>query len=144
MNAFTIRVYGVLFNDRNEVLISDERESGFEFSKFPGGGLEYGEAPHEALKREFEEECGVEIDILRHIHTTDIFVKSIFNDNQVIGLYYLVRPKGPLQGRFSKKRFDFKEGRDPDQVFRWISKDQLEEQHLTFEMDRAAWRAFMS
>jgi len=31
-----------------------------QFSKFPGGGLEYGEGLIEGLKREFVEECNVE------------------------------------------------------------------------------------
>ncbi len=144
MDTFTIRVYGFLINDNQEVLVSDERESGLEFSKFPGGGLEYGEGLLEGLKREFDEECGVAIEILHHVYTTDFFVRSVFNGNQVIGVYYLVRHNGMLHGRFSEKRFDFEEGRDPDQVFRWVPLDRLNEQDLTFEMDRAAWRIFMS
>jgi len=43
MPRFNVRVYGLLINDRNEILISDEQEYGMQFSKFPGGGLEYGE-----------------------------------------------------------------------------------------------------
>lgn len=144
MDTFTLRVYGFLINNNKEVLVSDERELGLEFSKFPGGGLEYGEGLLEGLKREFSEECGVSIEILYHIHTTDFFVKSAFNDSQVVGVYYLVRNKGPLQGRFSGKRFDFEDGKDLDQVFRWVPVDQLQAQDLTFEMDRAAWRAFLS
>lgn len=144
MDRFTIRVYGFLLNENQEVLISDERELGLEFSKFPGGGLEYGEGVLEGLKREFSEECGVDIEILRHVYTTDFFVKSAFNDDQVIGIYYLVRHKGTLHGRFSDRHFDFEQGRNLDQVFRWVSVERLREQDLTFEMDRAAWRVFMS
>src|SRR5690606_18891807 len=92
----------------------------------------------------FNEECGVEIEIRQHIHTTDFFVKSAFNNNQVIGIYYLVRPHGTLHGRFSSRRFDFVDGREVDQVFRWVSIDRLSEQDLTFEMDRVAWSVFMS
>jgi|SRR5690606_27996083 len=144
MDVFTIRVYGILTNDKQEVLISDEREAGLEFSKFPGGGLEYGEGTLEGLKREFNEECGVEIDVLHHIHTTDFFVKSAFNDKQVIGIYYLVKTDETLRGRFSGQRFDFIKNREIDQVFRWVPIGQLCESELTFEMDRAAWRQFMS
>ena len=34
MSYFNVRVYGLLINPNNEVLISDEEEYGFRFSKF--------------------------------------------------------------------------------------------------------------
>ena len=43
MPLFNVRVYGLLINNQNEVLVSDEQEYGMRFTKFPGGGLEYGE-----------------------------------------------------------------------------------------------------
>ncbi|WP_257668206.1 NUDIX domain-containing protein [Parapedobacter tibetensis] len=144
MNKFNIRVYGFLINERSQVLISDEREQGMEFTKFPGGGLEYGEGLLEGLGREFKEECGMEIEILRHIHTTDVFFKSAFNDSQVIGIYYLVRGGELRNCRLSAKPFDFEDNKALDQVFRWVAMDKLDEKDLTFEMDRRAWRAFMS
>ena len=141
---FNIRVYGILVNDEQKVLISDEREYGMEFSKFPGGGLEYGEGLSAGLSREFKEECDVDIAILRHIHTTDVFIKSAFNDSQVIAVYYLVTNKAPLTCRFSDNAFDFEADKTIDQVFRWVPIDKLSESDLTFEMDRIAWRAFLS
>jgi len=144
MKLFTVRVYGILMNDNQEVLISDERQAGLEFSKFPGGGLEYGEGTIEGLKREFDEECGIHIEVLQHVYTTDFFVKSAFDDKQVIGIYYLVTTGEILSGRFGKQRFDFDKNKEVDQVFRWVPADQLREQELTFAMDRAAWRTWMS
>ena len=52
MNLFNIRVYGILINDKKQVLVSDEFIRGSYYTKFPGGGLEYGEGLIEALKRE--------------------------------------------------------------------------------------------
>lgn len=144
MGNFNIRIYGILINDIQEVLISDEREYGMAFTKFPGGGLEYGEGLLAGLVREFEEECEADIEIIRHIHTTDVFFQSAFNDSQVIGVYYLVKSKDPLSCRFSKIAFDFEYGKEPDQVFRWVPMEELNENDLTFEMDRVAWRVFMS
>ena len=83
-------------------------------------------------------------EILRHIHTTDTFFKSSFNDSQVLGVYYLVKNTNLLNCRFSERTFDFEQGKEPDQVFRWVSVDKLNENDLTFEMDRAAWRVYMS
>ena len=51
MYPFNVRVYGLLINDRNEILISDEQEYGMQFAKFPGGGLEHGAAAGRAIAR---------------------------------------------------------------------------------------------
>ena len=87
MSYFNVRVYGLIINHNNEVLVSDEEEYGIRFSKFPGGGLEFGEGLLDGLKREFIEECNAEIEIISHFYTTDFFEKSSFNDSQVISVY---------------------------------------------------------
>ena len=66
MALFNVRVYGLLINERNEILLSDEQEHGFRFVKFPGGGLECGEGLIDGLKREFMEECFAEIEVTGH------------------------------------------------------------------------------
>ncbi len=141
---FNVRVYGILVNAKNEVLISDEREYGIEFSKFPGGGLEYGEGLIDGLIREFREECDIDIEVIRHVHTTDVFCKSAFNDSQVIAVYYLVTSKQPPKGRFVSAPFDFEDDTVPNQVFRWVRADLLTERDLSFEIDRTAWHVFLS
>jgi ADP-ribose pyrophosphatase YjhB (NUDIX family) len=95
MYPFNVRVYGLLINADNEILISDEQEYGMRFTKFPGGGLEHGEGLIDGLKREFIEECGAEVEVTDHFYTTDFYVKSAFNDSQVISVYYLVKNTGP-------------------------------------------------
>ncbi len=96
MYPFNVRVYGLLMNADNEILISDEREYGMSFTKFPGGGLEFGEGLIDGLKREFVEECNVEVEVTSHFYTTDFFVKSAFNDSQIISVYYMVKNITPL------------------------------------------------
>ena len=60
MNKFNLRVYGILINKNNEVLLSSELRFEKPMIKFPGGGLEFGEGLVDCLKREFQEECGIE------------------------------------------------------------------------------------
>jgi len=134
MSYFNVRVYGLLINEAKEVLLSDEYEYGFQFTKFPGGGVELGEGLITALKREFIEECNAEIEVINHFYTTDFYEKSSFNESQVLSIYYLVKAVKPLELPFKTEVFDF----DPDsnQSFRWAKIDLLEVGDVTFKTDQ--------
>ncbi|RZK42129.1 MAG: NUDIX domain-containing protein [Pedobacter sp.] len=134
MSYFNVRVYGLLINENNEVLLSDEREYGTEFTKFPGGGVELGEGLIDALKREFVEECEAEIDIVSHFYTTDFYEKSSFNESQVISIYYKVQAKNPLCLTYKMKACDF--DHNENQCFRWVSLADIKEEDVTFRTDK--------
>lgn len=136
MYKFNIRVYGLLINERNQILLSDEEEYGFRFSKFPGGGLEYGEGLIDALKREFIEECSAEIEVSEHFYTTDFFIQSVFNDSQVISVYYIVNPVSSLDLNFRESPFDFDQEGDLLQAFRWKNLHELTVADVTFPTDQ--------
>jgi len=138
MTYFNLRAYGLLINESNEVLLSDEREYGMDFIKFPGGGVELGEGLIEALKREFVEECNVEIEVLSHFYTTDFYEKSSFNESQVISVYYIVKAISPLELNFKVDVFDFDE--QSTQSFRWTKISNLKEEDVTFKTDKAVVR----
>ena len=135
MYPFNVRVYGLLINDQNQILMSDEQEQGMRFVKFPGGGLEYGEGMIEGLKREFVEECHVEIEIIRHFYTTDFFVKSAFNDSQIISIYYLVKNIDPINLNIKTVVFDFDGEGDTLQAFRWVNLTDLHLEDFIFPTD---------
>ncbi|WP_158992635.1 NUDIX domain-containing protein [Mucilaginibacter sp. L196] len=136
MYQFNVRVYGLLINEHQEVLVSDEQEYGMQFTKFPGGGLEYGEGLTDGLKREFVEECNAEVEVISHFYTTDFFVKSAFNDSQIISVYYLVRNINALDLNFKIKVFDFDGEGDVLQAFRWVKLSELREDDFTFPIDK--------
>ena len=133
---FNVRVYGLLINEASEVLISDEQEYGFRFTKFPGGGLEYGEGLIEGLKCEFVEECKTEVEVMSHFYTTDFFVKSAFNDSQIISVYYMVKAVSDLRFITKTLVFDFDGEGDTLQSFRWVSLSELKEDEFTFPADQ--------
>ena len=142
-NLFNIRVYGILVNEANQVLLSDERKDGFEFTKFPGGGLEYGEGLRDGLVREFQEECQLAIEVVRHVHTTEEFVRSAFNGSQVIAVHYIVSAQGEPRGHFADRPFGFANDQDDAQAFRWVSLSGFRVDELTFGIDRVAWQRFI-
>ena len=78
ITSITIRVYGILMDDRKRILVSDEYIRGNYFTKFTGGGLELGEGTKDCLKREFKEETNLDVTIGEHIYTTDFFQISAF------------------------------------------------------------------
>ena len=91
MPPFNVRVYGLWINEHQEILLSDERMGNFEFTKFPGGGLEFGEGLRECLVREFLEETKQRVEVMEHFYTTDFFIESAFNPGlQLISVYYKV------------------------------------------------------
>lgn len=144
MYLFNVRVYGILINEQNKVLISDEKTLNVSFTKFPGGGLEYGEGLLDALKREFMEECELEVEIVKHIYTTDFWEKSSFNESQIISIYYQVKAAGSVNYACSDTAFDFSASDIPDKMeaFRFVDLESLQEQDLTFKTDQVAWANF--
>jgi len=120
---FNIRVYGVLINERKQVLISDEYIRGKYYTKLPGGGMELGEGTRDCLKREFKEEMNLEVKIEDHIYTTDYFQMSAFNpEHQIISIYYFVKALEPITVPLRNKEFDF----DEDQLKIYREKTEIE------------------
>jgi len=135
---FLIRVYGLVVNENHEVLLSDEFEQNMKMTKFPGGGLEFGEGLVDGLRREFREECNdQEITNIRHFYTTDFFQSAKFFENtQLISVYYLVDLEDPIRFNVSDKAFNFKVGGPTKQSFRWEKINAIKEVDITFPIDK--------
>lgn len=105
-------------------------------TKFPGGGLEYGEGPVECLQRECREEMGFDIKVTGHFYTTDFFQKALFfEDTQLISIYYTFEI--PLNAHLStsQKPYDFS-NYEGAQSFRWAPLKTLKPDDLTFPIDQ--------
>jgi 8-oxo-dGTP diphosphatase len=134
---FNIRVYGIVINDDEEVLITDEYVLDQKMTKFPGGGMQFGEGTAGCIKREAREEFGQDIEIISHFYTTDFYQKSYFHkDHQIISIYYLIRFKEPIKFKISKVPFDFPELINGSRSFRWIKIKDLTDDILTLPIDR--------
>lgn len=105
MKQFIIRVYGILLNEKGEFLICDEVYQNKQMTKFPGGGVEWGEGMLDALYREFVEEFNIEIEVVKHLYTTDFFQQSAFcQEHQLISVYFQVKPQNTINW---SQAFDF-------------------------------------
>ena len=144
MNLFNIRVYGILINEKNQVLVSDEFIRGSYYTKFPGGGLEFGEGTRDCLKREFKEEMDLEVEIGDHIYTTDFFQMSAFNpEHQIVSIYYFAKAIEPIKAPLRDTLFDFDEQQmkvyketGETETFRFVDWDEFSEDTVTLPIDK--------
>ena len=137
MENVIIRVYGLVINKTAQILLSDEYQFDRCMTKFPGGGLQFGEGPEDCIKREALEEFGQEVEIIEHFYTTGFFQRALFFENhQLISIYYKVRFKDEPQFHISNKPFDFIEKINGQQSFRWMNIAELIEEDLDFPVDR--------
>ncbi len=142
MALFNVRVYGLLFDAHQRLLVSDEFIRGNFFTKLPGGGLEIGEGTRECLQREFKEETGLNVEIGKHIYTTDFFQISAFNNtDQIISIYYWVHAKDISSLITKNKPFDFEphqiDNRNIEaEVFRWVEWNDLSPDTMSLPIDK--------
>jgi ADP-ribose pyrophosphatase YjhB (NUDIX family) len=62
-DKFTVGVFGILFDERERVLLCHRRD--YNFWNLPGGALERGETPWEGAMREVKEETGLDVEVVR-------------------------------------------------------------------------------
>ena len=141
---FNIRVYGILIGENKQVLVSDELIRGDYITKFPGGGLEFGEGTRDCLKREFMEEMDLQIRVGDHIYTTDYFQMSAFNPaHQIISIYYYAHPLEPIKVPLRQKPFDFDEQqlavykeKGETETFRFVDWNDFSAASVTLPIDK--------
>lgn len=141
---FSIRVYGILVNERKQVLVSDEFIRGMYITKFPGGGLEFGEGTRDCLKREFMEELQLNVEVADHIYTTDFYQMSAFNkEYQIVSIYYFAKPLEEIKVPLREKAFDFDEQQiriynetGETETFRFVDWEHFSEASVTLPIDK--------
>ena len=126
------------------MLVSDEFIRGNYYTKFPGGGLEFGEGTRDCLKREFKEEMDLEVKVGDHLYTTDFYQMSAFNPaDQILSIYYFAEPLEPIRAPLRETPFDFDERemkvyeeRKETETFRFIDWDLFSEDSVTLPIDK--------
>ncbi len=133
---FIIRVYGIAIQN-GHILVCDEIWHDTYMTKFPGGGLEFGEGTIECLERECMEEFGQKVDVLSHVYTTDFFQPTLFlKDKQLISIYYRMALPSPELIIMSNARTQFSQKENGLMAFRWMALDQFSPDDLTLPVDK--------
>ena len=136
---FNIRVYGLVINSKDQILISSELYKGKTLEKFIGGGLEKGEGLKSALEREFTEEMGCDIIVGELYYVNDFFQASFFKaEDQIISIYYFVQPKNwqEFETVIDKNNIN--------QTFTWHNINNFNTDHLTLPIDRVVIKKLMA
>ena len=129
MARFNLRVYALIINEFDEILLSDECRFGQFFSKFPGGGVEANEGIQAALHRELKEELNLEVPHAEFFYVNDFHQASAFDNSSLVAFYYLIQlPKSILQLN-DNYTIPFSEETEKQ---RWVPLNILRKEHLTF------------
>jgi ADP-ribose pyrophosphatase YjhB (NUDIX family) len=106
-------------------------------TKFPGGGLDYGEGTIDCLRREIIEETGHKICNIEHLYTTDFFQKALFFENQqLISIYYTCQFEKNTDYPTSPQPWKFEKTENGQEKFRWNKIEELNEVQFTFPIDK--------
>jgi ADP-ribose pyrophosphatase YjhB (NUDIX family) len=140
---FNVRVYGILIGENKQVLVSDEYIRGTYITKFPGGGLDFGEGTRDCLKREFKEEMDLDVRVGDHIYTTDYFQLSAYSQRQIISIYYFAHALEPIKVPLRQQPFDFDEQQlavyqetQKTETFRFINWNDFSEGSVNLPIDK--------
>jgi len=97
----------IILNENKEILFT-QRSLNDDFLpgywELPGGGIDYGETPQEALIREIKEECGLGIEIIKPVAANSYFIR----DTQRIEITFLCKVINPSDIKLSHEHSAYK------------------------------------
>ena len=136
-SRFNVRVYGILIAG-GRILVTDEVRLGVGMTKFPGGGLKFGEGLSDALEREWNEELNISIEVGDLVYVNPFLQVSAFrSEDQVLCIYYEVKLRGEGNPPIRESRLDFGKSPEGSQSFFWIDLETFSEDDLTFPIDKS-------
>lgn len=134
MRKFNLRVYALIINEFQEILLSDENRFGKFFTKFPGGGVEHGEGIQEALFRELQEELRLQISEAAFFYFNEFHQASAFDQSSLVAFYYRIDvKKADILLNSASYKIPFEQEQE---LNRWKAIADLQKDELTFPIDQ--------
>ena len=121
---FYVAVKALVCYGRKFLLIKRTTEARGDYYhwEFPGGRLEFGESPMQALKREINEETGLEVEKLILLNAWNSFKDEC---TEIIGLTYICTANGD-NVMLSKEHTDYE----------WVTYEEMNDYNLVKGMSR--------
>jgi 8-oxo-dGTP diphosphatase len=101
------------------------------FWELPGGKVEFGEDPKEALKREFQEEVGLQISVDKPIHLFSYLSDN--NNRQTVDITFIITLEG--------ENTDIKLSPEHTE-YAWVDKNEVGNYSMSDEMKRCIEAGF--
>ena len=133
MARFNLRVYALIINEFDEILLSDECRFGRFFSKFPGGGVEANEGIQAALHRELKEELNLEVPHAEFFYVNDFHQASAFDNSSLVAFYYCIQLPKSILLLNDNYTIPFSEETEKQ---RWVPLNIMRKENLTFPIDQ--------
>lgn len=127
-------VSALIINNKNEVLLVNLTTFEEKYYAIPGGGLEDGEAPDEAIFREIKEELGIDRLLLKIISKSEKPTKFDFKSGSRImhGKEYVGQERLFFLVKFLGSDSDIQLAKDEVRNYIWSSRENLSK-YLLFE-----------
>lgn len=128
-----IGVSGFLNHNNKVLLVRRAPYDGFmaNFWELPGGKVEFGEDPKEALKREFQEEVGLQISVDKPIHLFSYLSDN--NNRQTVDITFITTLEG--------ENTDIKLSPEHTE-YTWVDKNEVGNYSMSDEMKRCIEAGF--
>lgn len=128
-----IGVTAFVYNNKKVLIVKRSKKENFlpEYCELPGGKIEFGESPEDALKREIEEETNLDIKIIKPY---SIFSYTSNNNHKhTIDIQFIVEAVGDINKIILS---------DEHENFNWIKKNEINNFQFSEQMKNAILKGF--